>query len=70
MLDDGPDERFHALVRHERNLDPARVLQPLPGGDQNFRKRCDQNFRNPHRVPGNPSLYWQMVSGSPRQDTA
>jgi hypothetical protein len=28
MLDDGTDERFHALVRHERDLDPARVLQP------------------------------------------
>ena len=28
MRDNGPDERLHTLVRHERDLDPARVLQP------------------------------------------
>src|SRR5204862_8274646 len=28
MVDEGPHQRFRALIRHQRHLDPARVLQP------------------------------------------
>ena len=28
MIDEGPHERFHALIGHERHFDPPRVLQP------------------------------------------
>jgi hypothetical protein len=39
MLDQRPHERFDALVRHQRHLDPPRVLQPR-GEDVHLRFRA------------------------------